>query len=104
MIEIAGFVISGVSFVKDLYKEYKDFSTWPLSDLTVDRHWLSEALEQNILDGTPEDYVWAGQERIPTFELQGTHEVVIFFNKDKKEAYRITNPGDRPNILVKKTA
>ena len=102
MIEIAGLILSGVSFAKDLYKEYKDFSTWPLTDLPVDRHWLSLALEKNLLEGTPEDYVWTQSARIPTLELRGTHEVVIFFNKDKKEAYRISEPGDRPNILLKK--
>lgn len=102
MIEIAGLVLSGVSFAKDLYKEYTDYNTWPLSDLPVDRHWLALAINRGILEGTPEDYMWARPERIPTFELEESHKVVIFFNKDKKEAYRITEPGDRPNILVKK--
>ena len=103
MIEIAGLILSGVSFAKDLYSEYRDFGTWPLSDLAVDRHWLALALEKNLLEGKPEDYVWARQEKIPTLELRGTHQVVIFFNKDKKEAYRITEAGDRPAVLVKKT-
>lgn len=102
MIEIAGLILSGVSFARDLYKEYDDFSSWPSADLPVDRHWLPLALEKNFLEGTLEDYGWARPERIPTLELQGTHEVVIVFNKDKKEAYRITQPGDRPNILIKK--
>ena len=65
--------------------------------------FLALALEKNLLEGKPEDYVWARQEKIPTLELRGTHQVVIFFNKDKKEAYRITEAGDRPNVLVKKT-
>lgn len=102
MIEIAGLVLSGVGFAKDLYNEYKDYNTWPLSDLEVDRDWLPLAIEKGLLEGAPGDYVWVRPEKIPTYELKESHKVVIFFNKDKKEAYRITQANGRPNILVKK--
>ena len=102
MIEIAGFILSGASFVKDLYKEYKDYSTWPLADLMVEHKWLPLAIEKNFLEGPLEDYRWVHEERIPTFELQETHKVVIVFNEDRKEAYRIVDANPRPSILIKK--
>ena len=104
MIEFAGLIVSGFSFVKDLYEEYKDFSTWPMTDLPVDHHWLPLAIEKNLLEGSPGDYAWVRPGRIPTLELQETHKVVMVFNKDKKEVYRITDASDRPSILVKKIA
>jgi len=55
MIEIAGLVLSGVSFAKDLYKEYKDFNTWPLSDLSVDGEWLPLAIEKGLLEAVLPD-------------------------------------------------
>lgn len=103
VIEIAGLILSGVSVAKDLLAKYNDFNEWPLMDRPVDRDWLPLALEKNLLKGTRRDYSFARPERIPTLELKGSHEVVIVFNEDKKEAYRITEPGDRPSILIKKT-
>lgn len=102
MIEVAGLMLSGVSFAKDLYKEYKDYNTWPLSDLIVDKEWLPLAIDKGMLDGDPSVYVWARPDKIPTLELKESHSVVIFFNEDRKEAHRIVESGERPNILVKK--
>lgn len=102
MIEMAGFIFSGVGFARSLYKTYRDFSTWARGDLPVDREWLPLAIEKNYLEAPIENYSWARPKRIPTLELRGTHEVVIFFNKDKKEAYRITDGSDRPSILIRK--
>lgn len=87
MIEIAGLVLSGVSFAKDLYKKYKDYISWPQSDLQVDNEWLQLAIKKGILKGAINDYVWARPEKIPTLELRGSHEVVVFFNNEKKRHF-----------------
>lgn len=88
MIEIfSGLVISGVGVIHDLLKTYADLNTWKEEDVKVDGEWLALAIEEGVLP--PGDYTWSSEDKIPTRELRGTHEVVIAFNADKKIRYRI---------------
>jgi hypothetical protein len=88
MIEIfSGLFISGVGVIHDLVKTYADLNTWQEEDLRVDGEWLELAMEKGVLP--PDDYTWSREDKIPTRELRGTHEVVVAVNADKKIKYRI---------------
>lgn len=103
MIEIAGLVVSGIGLVNDLISRYKDLAKWAEVDLLVDSQWLSLALSMKQIDGRSEDFVWANERRVPTRELQGTSNVVIAFNQEKKTKYRICRGrADDRLILMKK--
>lgn len=88
MIEIfSGLFISGVGVIHDLLRTYADLNTWTEQDIKVDGDWLPLAIEKGVLP--PDDYTWSSEDKIPTPELRGTHEVVIAYNADKKIKYRI---------------
>lgn len=95
MIEVAGLIISGISLIKDLYTVHKDLGSWEQKDLEVDRDWLPLALKHNLLSGTEADYRWVALRRVPTLELEGTHQIAVAYNDDKKIIYRIVR--DHPN-------
>jgi hypothetical protein len=58
-------------------------------DLKVDERFLAVAIEKGILAGPEDAYTWSAEDKIPTRELQGTHEVVVAFNEEKKVKYRL---------------
>lgn len=47
------------------------------------------AIEKGVLEGSVKDYTWSAEDRIPTRELRGTHQVVVAVNAEKKIKYRI---------------
>lgn len=105
MIEIAGLIVSGISLLSDLYGRYKDLSSWSETDLKVDGDYLDLALAKRHLTGAAADYAWVREERVPTVELSGTHQVVVAYNAEKKIKYRLCRGRiDDRIILMKKVA
>src|SRR5262245_15476833 len=103
MLEVAGFVVSGIGLLNDLLGTHKDMTAWQEADLLVDGRWLDVAIAKGLLTGHSNDYNWTPEARVPTLELEGTHTVVVAHNDDKKIKYRLVQgqPGDRL-VLVKK--
>ncbi len=90
MLEVlSGLVISGIGVIHDLVKTYGELRTWEEKDVTVDGEWLPVAVDKGILPGPISDYTWSSEEKIPTRELKGTHQVVVAVNAEKKIRYRI---------------
>ena len=101
--EIAGLAISGLGFLRDLWKDHKDAGAWDEQELDVDREFLATALEQGRLTGNKSEYSWARKNRVPTLELKGTHAVVLAFNEARKIRYRLVQgPPANRLILMKK--
>jgi hypothetical protein len=100
VLEIAGFVISGLSLLNDLFSTHKDIASWDERDLPVDRDWLAVALEERVLPGVEKDYVWASEASVATKEMRGTHTVVIAHNDARKIKYRIVRRGIPEDALV----
>lgn len=90
MVEVfSGLVISGVGVIHDLLKTYADLNAWKEEDTKVDGEWLAVAIEKGVLPGPISDYTWSSEDKIPTRELRGTHQVVVALNAAKKIKYRI---------------
>jgi hypothetical protein len=90
MLEIlSGLFISGVGVIHDLLKTYADLRMWKEEDIKVDHQWLAVAIEKGVLRGPISDYSWSSEDKIPTRELRGTHQVVVALNAEKKIKYRI---------------
>jgi hypothetical protein len=90
MVEVfSGLFISGVGVIHDLLKTYADLKTWKEEDTKVDGEWLVIAIEKGVLPGPISDYTWSSEDKIPTRELRGTHQVVVALNAEKKIKYRI---------------
>ncbi len=104
LLEIAGTIISGISLIKDLREKYNDLNEWDSVDLQVDRQWLDAALENEVLPGTTDDYVWARLDSVPTKELKRTHTVVTAHNDNKKTIYRIVRGKPDDLIVLMKRA
>lgn len=105
MIEVAGSIISGISLIKDLYTIHKDLGSWKERDLEVDRDWLPLALKHNLLTGTEADYRWVALRRVPTLELEGTYQVAVAHNDDKKVLSRIVYGHlNNRSVLMRRTS
>ena len=102
MIEIAGFIVSGIGLIKDLFALYDDLSSWGSEDLEVDSDWLALALQKGILAGKEGDYSWVRLRSVPTRELQGTNEVISAHNADRKVLYRIVRGTQDDRIVLMK--
>ena len=105
-IEIAGLIVSGLSFLNDLRRDHGDLTAWTEDDIEVDAEWLDLALGKGVLTGQPNDFAWINERSLPTRELQGTHTAVVAHNDEKRIRYRIvrgrvTDPGGR-SILVRR--
>lgn len=101
--EIAGFIVSGISLLNELFQTHKDLTSWIEQDLEVDAEWLPLAISKGILEGSETQYAWAKSPSVATKELQGTHQIVIARNDEKKIKYRIVRGlhGDFPLVLMK---
>jgi hypothetical protein len=96
--EIAGVVISGLSLINDLFRQFKDASAWTESDLPIDgENWLKLAIEKDLLPGPLNSYKFAREERVSSLELERRAAVVYAFNDERKCKYRLCwgRPGDR---------
>jgi hypothetical protein len=45
--------------------------------------------KKGILRGSEDDYTWSAEDKIPTRELRGTHQVVVALNEEQKIKYRL---------------
>ena len=89
MYEFSGLIISGIGVIHDLLKSYADIRIWKEDDLEVDGEWLTLAIEKGILQGPESSYTWSSENKVPSRELRGTHQVVVAFNAEKRIKYRI---------------
>jgi hypothetical protein len=102
MIEFAGLVVSGISAIKDLADAYKDLAAWDERDLPVDGKWLDLAVNKQLLP--PAEYVWKQERHVATLELEGTHEVVLAFNKERRTKHRIIRRGNMDYAVLMRKA
>lgn len=103
MIEGVGFGMTTIGLAVQLYKDYKDFSSWDQQDVDVDREFLPAAVAQGHLDGAESDYRWMAVRKLATAEMNKTHSVVHYINADKKIKCRLfrDKEGRTPLVLVK---
>jgi hypothetical protein len=105
IVSIAGLAVSAFGLVNDLASTYRDLSKWNEEDIEVDNEWLELAIKNNIIASSQESYTWSSLKHVPTRELNGTHQVVIAINKDKKLKYRIVRgPANDRLVLMKKSS
>src|SRR5687768_18119476 len=103
MFEIAGLVVSGISLLNDLMNTFRDLKSWKEKDLPVDREWLGLAIEKGRMTGAIDSFCWVDEEKVPTKELKGKHQVVIAHNDAQKILYRIVRGRpDARSVLMQK--
>ena len=103
IISIANLAITALGVFHSLRKSHKDLQNWEESDLEVEFRWLDVALEKGFLDGEKYDYAWPWAKRVPTLELEGTHQTVFAINEDTRSRYRlVTGQPSNRHVLVRK--
>ena len=103
---IAGIAIDGITTyanyraIRDSINNNKEIP-WVEKDMPVDNEWLDLARNKGILNKSSE-YSWPAENKVPTLELQGTHSLVVIYNKEKRTMYRITlsNPQDKIKLFL----
>lgn len=101
MLEIAGFLVSGIGLGSQLAGQFSDWASWEEGELEVDRKWLEVAIAEGVLAGPSSDFVWSHRKKVARRELQRTHDLVIVFNENDRSRRRIVRDG---TILMRTTS